>query len=89
MEISVAVPNPTHAQVLAQRLAGALEATVSVEAGVEEIHVRSGMESHRALIRIVDIVEDWLEHGEVESAKPSLGGRSYTLVGNGQIASSR
>jgi len=47
------------------------------------------MESHRALIRIVDIVEDWLEHGEVESAKPSLGGRSYTLVGNGQIASSR
>ncbi len=47
MEIRVAVPNPTHAQSLLQRLAGALEAAVSLDA---------------------------------------LGDRSYTLVGNGQIA---
>jgi len=87
MEISVALPNLTHAQVLAQRLAGALEATVSLDAGRSEIHVLPGMESDRAILRVVDAVGDWLDQGGVDSAKLSLGDRPYTLFGSGQVAS--
>jgi hypothetical protein len=87
MEISVAVPNLTHAQVLAQRLAGALEATVSLDVDRNEIRVLPGMESDRAVLRVLDAVGDWLEQGGVDSAKLSLGDRSYTLFGSGQIAS--
>jgi hypothetical protein len=89
MEISVALLDVSDAQGLVQRLAGALEATVSVDIGRPEIRVRPTCESHRAVIRVVDVVAGWLEQGHAESAKLSLGERSYTLVGGGQIASPR
>jgi hypothetical protein len=87
MEINVALPTANHAHGLVQRLAGALEATVSLEADRHEIHVRADTDSHGAILRIVNIVEDWLEQGGVDSARLSLGDRSYQLVGNGQTAS--
>ena len=87
MEISVALPDVTDAQGLVQRLAGALDATVSFDVGRKEICVRSGNESNRAVLRVVDVVEGWLEQGCVTSATLSLGERSYTLFGGGQIAS--
>jgi hypothetical protein len=89
MVISVALPDVTHAQGLVQRLGGALEATVSIDVGQNEIRVLPGMESNLAVLRVVDIVEDWLEQRGVPSAKLSLGERSCTLFGSGQIASSR
>jgi len=89
MEISVALLDVSDAQGLAQRLAGALEATVSVDIGRSEIRVRPPGESQRAVIRVVDVVGGWLEQGHAESAKLSLGERSYTLVGRGRIASPR
>jgi hypothetical protein len=87
MEISVALPSVTHAQSLVQGLTGALEATVSFDVGLNEIRVASVTEPNRVVIRVVDVVEDWLEQRGVNSAKLSLGDRSYTLVGSGQIAS--
>jgi hypothetical protein len=89
MEISVALPDVTGAQGLVQRLAGALDATVSFDPGRNEIRVRPPGESHRAVIRVVDVVGGWLDQGYAESAKLSLGERSYTLIGSGQIASPR
>ena len=89
MEISVALLDVSDAQSLGQRLAGALEATVSVDIGRTEIRVRPPGESHRAVIQVVAVVWGWLEQGHAESAKLSLGDRSYTLVGSGQIASPR
>jgi hypothetical protein len=89
MEISVALLDVSDAQGLVQRLAGALEATVSVDIGRTEIRVRPPGESHRAVIGVVDVVAGWLEQGHAESATLSLGERSYTLVGSGQIASPR
>jgi hypothetical protein len=89
MEISVALPEVSDAQGLAQRLAGALQATVSVDIGQTEIRVRPPGESHLEVIRVVDVVGGWLEQGHAESATLSLGERSYTLVGSGQIASPR
>ena len=83
MEISVAVPNPTQAQGLVQRLSGAIEATVVFDAGHEEIRVLSRLESYPTLIRVVNIVGDWLEQERVDSAKLSVGSRSCTLFGNG------
>lgn len=89
MEISVAPADVSDAQGLVQRLAGALEATVSFDAGRKEIRVRPENESNGAILRVVDVVEGWLEQGYAESAKLSLGERSYMLVGSGQIASPR
>ena len=89
MEISVALLDVSDAQGLVQRLAGALEATVSVDVGRTEIRVRTPGESHRAVVRVVDVVGRWLEQGHAESAKLSLGERSYTLTGSGQTARPR
>lgn len=89
MEISVALLDGSDAQGLAQRLAGDLGATVSVDIGRTEIRVRPPGETHRAVIRVVDVVGGWLEQGHAESATLSLGERSYTLVGSGQIARPR
>ena len=89
MEISVAVPNVTQAQGLVQRLSAAFDATVMFDVGVKEVRVRSGMESHRVVLRVVNIVGDWLEQESVDSAKLSLGDRSCTLFGTGHIATPR
>jgi hypothetical protein len=89
MEISVALPELSDAQGLVQQLTDALDATVLFDIGRKEIRVRPGNESHGAILRVVDVVGSWLEHGHAESARLSLGERSYTLVGSGQIASPR
>jgi hypothetical protein len=89
VEISVAVPNVTHAQSLVRRLCGALEATVKLDAGLSQIRMLASVDSHRAVLSVVNIVEDWLEQGIVDSAELSLGDRTCTLFGTGQIASSR
>jgi hypothetical protein len=83
MEISVALPDVSDAHGLVQQLAGSLEATVLFDIGQKEIRVRPGNESHGAIVRVVDVVGSWLEHGHAESAKLSLRERSYTLFGSG------
>jgi hypothetical protein len=52
------------------------------DAGHEEIRVLSGMEAYPTLIRVVNIVGDWLEQECVDSARLSVGSRSCTLFGN-------
>ncbi len=89
MEISVSVPDVTDAQNLVQVLDVVLDATVSYDVGRQEIRVRSGSESDRAILPVVDAVDSWLEQGCARWAKLSLGERSYTLIGGGQVASLR
>jgi hypothetical protein len=89
MELSVALPDVSEAQGLVRQLAGALEATVFFDIGRGEIRVRPRNESHGAILRVLDVVGSWLENGHAQSAKLSLGERSYTLVGSGQIPSPR
>jgi len=60
-----------------------IEATVVFDAGHDEIRVLSRMESYPTLIRVVNIVGDWLEQERVDFAKLSLGTRSCTLYGTG------
>jgi hypothetical protein len=43
--------------------------------------------SENAINSVIDIVQNWLAVGGAASAALSIGGRSYTLIGQCQIAS--
>ena len=89
MEISVALSDAADAESLLRRLAGALDATISLDDAHQEIRVLPGDEAERTVIRVVDVVGRWLDQAGVASARLSCGDRSYTLVGGGQIGSTR
>jgi hypothetical protein len=81
VEICVGVADPSHALGLMQGLARVFErSSVSFDRTSSEVRVCSEWES-RAVIHVIDAVESWLATDGLESAKLSIGDRSYTLVG--------
>jgi hypothetical protein len=79
-EIRVAVADATGVHALVRRLIGVFErSSVTFDGRRKEVRVRSEPES-RTVILVLDAVEAWLAEDGVESAKLSLGDRSYTMV---------
>jgi hypothetical protein len=81
MEIRVAVPDATRVQGLMRRLTGLFDrASVSFDGAQGEVRVRSEWES-RGVVQVLRTVESWLAEDGPDSAKLSVGDRSYTMVG--------
>ena len=81
VEIRVAVPDATRVQGLMRRLAGHFDrSSVSFDGVQREVRVRSEWES-RGVVQVLRAVESWLAEDGPDSAKLSVGDRSYTMVG--------
>ena len=81
VEIRVAVADATGVHALARRLVGVFDrSSVTFDGRRREVRVRSEPES-RTVVLVLDAVEAWLAEDGAESAKLSLGDRSYTMVG--------
>ena len=81
VEIRVAVPDATRVPGLMRRLAGFFErSSVSFDGVQREVSVRSEWES-RGVVQVLRAVESWLAEDGPDSAKLSIGDRSYTMVG--------
>jgi hypothetical protein len=80
VEIRVAVPDVTRVQGLMRRLAGLFDrSSVSFDVAQREVLVRSEWES-RGVVQVLRAVESWLAEDGPDSAKLSIGERSYTMV---------
>jgi hypothetical protein len=80
VEICVAVPDATRVHGLMRRLGGLFDrSSVSFDARRSEVQVRSEWES-RSLVQVLGAVESWLAEDGPESARLSIGDRSYTMV---------
>lgn len=80
VEIRVAVADATGVHALVRRLANVFDrSSVTFDGRRKEVRVRSEPES-RTVVLVLDAVEAWLAEDGVESAKLSLGDRSYTMV---------
>ena len=85
MEMRIAVPNATSAESLVRQLGAVFDAaSVSLDEGRKEVRVRGGREPNRALVKLLQVVDAWLEREAVVSAPVWFGDRSYTLVGSGR-----
>jgi hypothetical protein len=83
VEIRVAVTDAAGAHGLLRRLATLFDrASVSFDGTRNEVHVRSEWES-RSVVQVIGAVESWLAADGIDSAKLSVGDRSYTMVGPG------
>jgi hypothetical protein len=81
VEIRVAVPESAQAHVLLARLAALFgRSSVSFDGTRNEFRVRSEWES-RSVVAVIDAVQSWLAADGVDSAKLSIGDRSYTMAG--------
>jgi hypothetical protein len=81
VEIRVAVPDATRVHGLMRRLAGGFDrSSVSFDGAQREVRVRSEWES-RGVVQVLRAVESWLAEDGPDSAKLSIGDRSYTMVG--------
>jgi len=81
VEIRVAVPDAAQADALLARLAALFgRSAVFFDGTRNEIRVRSEWES-RSVVAVIDAVQSWLAADRVDSAKLSIGDRSYTLAG--------
>jgi hypothetical protein len=81
VEIRVAVPDATRVQGLMRRLTGLFDrSSVSFDGVQREVRVRSEWES-RGVVQVLHAVESWLAEDGPDSAKLSVGDRSYTMVG--------
>ena len=86
VEIRVAVPDDTCGHGLTRRLAGLFDrASVSFDGVQREVRVRSEWES-RGVVRVLGAVESWLAEDGPDSAKLSIGDRSYTMVEAARLA---
>ena len=86
VEIRVAVPDDTYGHGLMCRLAGLFDrSSVSFDGVQREVRVRSEWES-RGVVRVLGAVESWLAEDGPDSAKPSIGDRSYTMVEAARLA---
>jgi hypothetical protein len=80
VEIRVAVPDATRAHGLMRRLAECFDrSSVAFDGALREVQVHSEWES-RSVLRVLGAVESWLAEDGPDSAKLSVGDRSYTLV---------
>jgi hypothetical protein len=81
VEIRIAVPDVTRVHGLNCRLAGLSDcSSVSFDGAHREVRIRSEWES-RGVVQVLRAVESWLAEGGPDSAKLSIGDRSYTMVG--------
>jgi hypothetical protein len=81
VEIRVAVPDATRVHGLMRRLAGLFDrSSLSFDGAQREIRVRSEWES-RSVVEVLRAVESWLAEDGPDSAKLSVGDRSYTMLG--------
>ena len=81
VEIRVAVPDATSVHGLMRCLAGLFDgSSVSFDGAHGEVHVRSEWES-RSVVQVLGAVESWLAEDGPDSARLSIGERSYTMVG--------
>jgi hypothetical protein len=87
VEIRVAVLDDAGAHGLMRRLATLFDrSSVTFDGVLKEVRVRSEWES-RAVVQVLHAVESWLEEDGPGSARLSVEGRSYTMVGaNGNVA---
>ena len=86
VEIRVAVPDDTCGHGLMRRLAGVFDrSSVSFDRVQSEVRVHSKWES-RGIVQVLGAVESWLAEDGPESAKLSIGDRSYTMVGAARLA---
>ena len=86
VEIRVAVPDDTYGHGLMCRLAGLFDrSSVSFDGAQREVRVRSEWES-RGVVRVLGAVESWLAEDGPDSAKLSIGDRSYTMVEAARLA---
>jgi hypothetical protein len=80
VEIRVAVPDDTRAHGLMRRLGGLFErSSVSFDARRNEVQVQSEWES-RGIVQVLGAVESWLAEDGPDSARLSIGDRTYTMV---------
>jgi hypothetical protein len=81
MEMRIVVPDPASASELAERLTLVLGAEhISLLGDRQEVDVRVERGSDRAILRVLDAVERWLEHASAGSAEMWLGDHSYRLA---------
>ena len=86
VEIRVAVPDDTYGHGLMCRLAGLFDrSSVSFDGAQREVRVRSEWES-RGVVRVLGAVESWLAEDGPDSAKLSIGDRSYTMFEAARLA---
>ena len=87
VEIRVGVADAGGVHGLIQRLVGVFDrSSVSYDGTRKEVHVRSEWES-RGVVQVLGAVEAWLAEDGVESARLSIGDRSYTMVAPAPIGS--
>jgi len=86
VEIRVAVPDDTCGHGLMRRLVGLFDrSSVSFDGAQREVRVRSEWES-RSVVQVLGAVESWLAEDGPDSAKLSIGDRSYTMIGAAPLA---
>jgi hypothetical protein len=91
MVIRIALPDMDLATVprLTERIGGVFEtASIWLDGGRSEVRVLAELESESAVMHVIDAVQVWLAEAGAASAALSIGDRSYTLVGTGEVASS-
>ena len=87
VKICVGVADAGGVHGLMRRLAGVFDrSSVSYDGARREVHVQSEWES-RAVPLVIGAVAAWLAEDGVESAKLSIGDRSYTMVAPAPIGS--
>lgn len=80
VEIRVSVTNAAEANGLLARLAALFgRSAVSFDGIRNELRVRSEWES-RSVVAVIDAVQSWLAAAGVDSARLSVGDRSYTMA---------
>ena len=81
MEMRIVVPDAGSVHALADQLATSFGSDcVSLRADCPEVAVRVAGESHRAVLSVLDTVEQWLDHTGLAAAEMWLGGNSYRLA---------
>jgi hypothetical protein len=91
MVIRIALPDMDLADVpsLTERIGGVFEtASIWLDGGRREVRVLAELDADSAVMHVIDTVQTWLTEAGAASAALSIGDRSYTLVGQGEVASS-
>jgi hypothetical protein len=90
MVINIGLANLDLADIrgLANRLADIIEpASIWFEGSRDNVSVHAEVQSENAINSVIDTVQNWLAVQGAASAALSIGQRSYTLIGQGQTAS--
>ena len=87
VEIRVAVADAAGAHGLVRRLTGLFGPSVWFDRTRNEVRVRSEWES-RSIVEVIGTVESWLAADRIDSARVSVGDRSYTMVGTAGLQAS-